>query len=218
MKAITTYVRESHMLSSSRTALGRRILPVVLVGVAGLALASCSGGQPGVAATVGDETITEQQLDAQVSNSLQAQGKAPDSADATVVSTALRQMVVTKLVDMLSERAGITVSQSQIDQSVMSAENNAGGKEQLQTMLAAQGVTPDEVDDVVTLNIEAQQLGAALAPTGSSDQQVQALYAALAKFSDDIGVTVSPRFGTWDPAQLVVGPSLSDVATLPTAN
>ena len=64
------------------------------------------------------------------------------------------------------------------------------------------------------LSVEVQKLGVVLAPEAAdATGQQQAVVQYITGFGLQEGVTVSPRFGTWDPGTLTVGPLPSDLST-----
>lgn len=197
----------------------RRILPVMLAGVAALVLAACGSSQAGAAATLGDSRVTETELTAYVQESLEAQGKPVDSPDAALLSKSLTQILRARLVNEAANRAGIVITQGMMDQTLQSVALQQGTSvDGLYASLAAQGFSKDQVAELVRVNLEAQEIGKALDPTGSAETQNAALLAALGVLGDELDITTNPRYGTWDNAQLSVGPSVDDVATLPTGN
>ena len=105
-------------------------LPRLAAGIAvvALAIAGCSSPTPGAAAVLGDTRITETALTAQVQTVLTAQGKGLDTADAALTAQTLDRMVKSELVDMLATRAGIEITQGQIDAQMTEYDTQAGNR------------------------------------------------------------------------------------------
>ena len=61
----------------------------------------------------------------------------------------------------------------------------------------------------------AQLLGQALAPQAGIEGQSDAVVAAIIETSLVVGTEVSPRFGTWEPTKLTIGPVPNDLSVLP---
>jgi hypothetical protein len=183
---------------------------VLSVGV----LAACGPMEPGAAAIVGDTRITQQSLAAQVSDILAAQGQPIDTADAQLTSTILGRMVTAELVDQAADQAGIAISQGDIDTALMDYDAQAGGRAEVEKIFLEQNIAPSQIQGIVVLNLQAQALGRVLLPNGDSQAQGSALVQQLALFSNAIGTTVSPRYGSWDPAALSIGP-LTDPLSVP---
>ncbi len=196
------------------TGVPRRVLVAAVLGAV-LVLSACGGQQPGSAATLGDSRITEQQLTAQVQEIFTAQGLPVDTADATLTSSTLGRMIVIDLVDALAEDQGIVITQGRIDEQIASYIAQAGDQPSMEATFVQQGVAPSQIESVIRLNLQAQDLGVKLDPSGTAESQGAAVFAAVTALSDELEVTTSPRFGTWDPATLQVGPVPDDLSTTP---
>ncbi|MHB1067756.1 MAG: SurA N-terminal domain-containing protein [Candidatus Nanopelagicales bacterium] len=182
---------------------------------AALLLSACAGQQAGSAATLGTARITEQALASTVAEIYTAQGLPTDTADADVAQQTLSRMIIIDLVDVLAERTGVQVSQGRIDQELQSYIAQAGDRDAMVASFTQQGVAPSMIEGMVRLNLLATDLGAALVPEGSAQEQGQAVFDAVSALSIELGVESSPRFGAWDPAALQVGPASDDLAILP---
>ena len=66
------------------------------------ALSGCGSTSPGAAAVVGDDRISERELNAQVEQVLRAQGRPVDSASEALVVTTLDRMITTSLVEQFA--------------------------------------------------------------------------------------------------------------------
>lgn len=196
------------------TGVPRRALVAAMLGAV-LVLSACGGQQPGSAATLGDSRITEQQLTAQVQDVLTAQGQPVDTADATLTSQTLGRMIVIDLLNTLADREDIVITQGRIDEQIAAYVEQAGDQAAMESTFVQQGVAPSQIEDVVRLNLQAQDLGQKLVPAGSAEEQGAAVFTAATELSDELDVTTSPRFGTWDPATLQVGPVPDDLSTPP---
>lgn len=182
-----------------------------------LALTGCSGQEAGSAATLGDSRITQTALSAEVQAVLEAKGQSPTTADETLPPEILGRMITIRLVDELAAREGVTVTQGQIDEQIANALGQLGDQAAVEEYFAQQNVAPSQIESIVKLQVQAQQLGLALAPEGSAEEQGKAVFDAVVALSDELGTTVSPRYGTWDGASLSVGPVPNDLSTPPTA-
>lgn len=166
---------------------------------------------------LGDARITEQQLTTEVQAIFTAQGQPVDTADADVTSQTLARMIIVDLADMLSEREGVVVNQMQIDEQLASYLAQYGDQASMEAAFAEQGVAPSQIQGIIRLNIQAQQLGVKLLPNGTAEEQGQAVVTALGDLSNDLDVTASPRFGTWDGANLQMAAPPDDLAVQPSA-
>lgn len=184
---------------------------------AGLLLTGCTTSAPeaGAAATLGDTRITETQLTEQVQAVLEAQRQPVDTPNAQLTSQTLSRMITIELVDRLALQNKIVITQGDIDQRLAEFDSQAGGRDQVLKVFAEQGVAPNQIDAMVRLDLQAQQLGITLDPKGSAEQQGAAVVNAVTKLSNDLDVTASPRFGTWDAVALKIAPGGSDLVAPP---
>lgn len=197
------------------TSVRRLALAAATAAVAVLALSACGNAPAGAAATLGDTRISDQELTAQVEEILQAKGQPADSEDASLVQQTLGRMITTQLVDTLAVREGVEVTQGQIDEEYANYAAQVGGEQALEELFLAENVAPSQLESIIRLQIQAQLLGIALAPEGSADEQGAAVFEAAALLSEELDTTISPRFGTWDPNTLSLGPTPDDLAAPP---
>jgi hypothetical protein len=193
----------------------RRLVAAAAAATAILALSACSDQTAGSAALLGDTRITDQQLTAQVEDVLVAKGQPATSSDQNLVQQTLGRMITIELVDRLAAREGVSVTQGQIDEQVANYTGQAGSEQAMQDLFIQENVAPSQVEAFVKLQIQAQDLGIKLDPHGSAEEQGAAVFEAASALSVDLDTTVSPRYGTWDPASLAVGAVPSDLSTPP---
>ena len=186
----------------------RSLAAALLGGV--LLLAGCSSA--GAAAVVGPVAISDQELDTQVQAVLEAQGREPNSLDPNLSREILNRLVLTSLVDQLAEREGVSVDQGTIDRTLIDFDSQVGGRDQLEDLYLQQGVAPSQIEDIIRLNALAMALGPALDPTGTPEAQSQALVQEVTNLSLELGTSVAPRFGTWEPMMLNIGPVIDDLS------
>ncbi len=186
-----------------------RLAAIVGIGViaATMALSGCGTPTAGAAAVVGDQRISEDTLNSEVQAVLTLQGlPATDSSNELITST-LDQMITTILVNELANREKIEVTQGEIDDLRLQYIAQAGGAEAFETQISQQGIANDDVDSIIRVNIQVSKLGEVLSPNTEPDAKSGAVFLAISELSTEIGTEVSPRFGTWDPENLTVGPS-----------
>ena len=173
---------------------------IPLVAAAGLALAACGPTLSGSAAVVGEQRLTDSEL-AETTTQLTEQLGIPESAQ--VSQAVLSRWIVAELVDEMASRKGVAVAQE---------VERAGGQEALEQGALQAGVLPDAIPEVVrtTLLVEALSKGTI---TGDDPTGQTGLLTQIQQLSDEISPQVSPRFGTWDPAQLSVGALPDDLST-----
>lgn len=181
--------------------------------VAALVLSACSGQTAGSAAVIGDTRITDSSVSAEVEGLLAAQGRSLDEASPSMMATALSRAVTTELVNQYATREGITVNEGEIDAVLDAYSEQAGGLAEFEKYLLTQDVSPDQVTSIIRLNIQVEKLGQKLAPGESPDMQSLAVFQSVGKYSEDVGVEISPRYGSWDAANLTIGPPPDDLST-----
>lgn len=201
------------MSVSRRLALGVAALATTV-----LALAGCGTAQAGAAATVGDTRITDTALTTEVQAVLAAKGQPLDTEDASLVSQILGRMITMELVDRLAVREGVEITQGQIDEVIANYTGQVGSIEQVEEIFLQENVAPSQIESLITLQAQAQELGIALNPSGSAEEQGTAVFEAASLLSVELDTAVSPRYGTWDAATLSLGSVPNDLSTLPIAS
>lgn len=172
----------------------------------------CGSAAPGAAAVVGGQRISERELTQQVEQVLRAQGRPVDSASEALVVTTLNRLVTTSLVEQFAAQQGVEITQGELDATVANYAEATGGQEALEDFLLQQDLAPESIDDLFRVNLLAQKLGLELDPAGSPESQSSAVLGAVAAFSQEVGTTVSPRYGSWDPVALTIGVANDDLS------
>ena len=190
----------------------RRAGVLAAVAASVLVLSGCASATPGAAAVVGSERISERDLTEQVEQVLRAQGRPVDSASEALVVTTLDRMITTQLVEQLAAENEVVVTQGELDATIANYVEASGGREAFQNTLLAQDLAPDDIDELFRVNLLAQKMGVLFDPSGTPETQSSAIFTAVAAYSEEVGTTVSPRYGQWDPAGLLVGPPPNDLS------
>ena len=177
-----------------------------------LLVGACGTGAPGAAAVVGPDRISERELADAVGEVLRAGGRPENTANADLTRTILDRMVKVALVDQAATRAGVVVTQGEIDRVTADYEQQAGGPAQFTGLLLGQGIAPSQADTAVKLNIQAQKLAEAVSPGADPQSAGIELVNALGQYSLMVGTEISPRYGTWDVATLTIGDQPTDLA------
>ena len=193
----------------------KRPLAAVLIAVSVVLVSSCSSIQAGSAATSTVGNVTESDLTAQVQEALTAQGENADAPNVGLTIKTLNRLILTGLVGELASRMGISISQGQIDSQLATYEAQNGGQKAVADAFATNGIPPSQIPTVIRINLQAAAIAKSLLPNGTQDEQNAALTKALSALSQEVQVQVSPRFGTWDPAQIMVGAPSFDLSAPP---
>jgi hypothetical protein len=166
----------------------------------GVALTACTPAQAGSAAIVGDERISAARLDTEVREvkAALAEAKVPEAQLQTPLTHAvLIRLVTVSQFAQVGEREGITVTDGEIDAFIA----RQGGAEQVeQALLAQRTVPPSGARDYLRVVVMAEKLAGKLAG-GTDEAAQQRAQAELAKALQNVPVTYSPRYGTFDPQQ-----------------
>lgn len=196
----------------------RRPIRAVLV-AAGLAaavvgLSACNPAEAGSAAVVGSNRVTESTIarDAKdVIAQIEAQQAVPPATDALLRELVQRQVDI-RLFNAAAAREGITVTQGQVEALI----TQAGGRATVEKSFATadqQWAPASGVDDAARVFLIQQALAQKLAPGKSTAEQAAALQTYLADLSKQIGVSVSPRYGSWDAAKASVVAPVNDLSS-----
>ncbi len=177
-----------------------------------LVASGCGSAVPGAAAVVGDQRISERELTEQVEQVLRAQGRPVDSASEALVVTTLDRMVTTSLVEQFAAREGVEVTQGELDATLANYAEATGGQEAFEELLLQQDLAPESIEALFRVNILAQKIGMELDPMGSPEAQSSAVLGAVSAFSEEVGTSISPRYGTWDAMSLTIGVADNDLS------
>lgn len=184
--------------------------------IAGLAVAilvsGCAERTAGAAAIVGDDRISERQLEEEVQEVLSAQGQPVGTESSEVIASVLNRLVTESLIDQLAVQEGVDVTEAQVDTTIDIYAEAFGGEQAIEDALVQQGIAPSQVRRVVRTNVLAESIGAALDPQGTPESRASAVYEAVVELSVAEGTTISPRYGTWDSQMLLIGPIPDDLS------
>jgi hypothetical protein len=165
-----------------------------------VAVTACGPVHTGAAATVGHTRISVAQVRAATKASLAASGTSADTPEAE--RAALNTLISN---DMLSDAAAaknVTVSEGDVQDLLVRLRAAYGSDEGAAAQL---GVPVASLHDFLHQGLFKYRVEQSVAP-GQTDPT--ALLAALTNYEITLakqrGVTVSPRYGAWDPAQLGV--------------
>ena len=171
-------------------------------------------GTAGAAAQVGDETISVSYLQEQLEEILnqaapggQGQPGAGAPADLSAAELTenqrglLQQLIYDAVIVATGDRLGVRASQAAVDK--------VKGEIKAQQVF----IPSDMIDDFARWVALRRELGTRLLGKAPASQQDQAkadelLGQEMTKTSREIGVTVNPRYGTWNGSQLVAGGQL----------
>ncbi len=132
---------------------------------------------------------------------------------AKVTTATVNRLTQRTLLDIASQREGIVVTPTQIDDLLAQNASGDGGMAQLEAALLEQYSVPrSQVRDYARSFLQQRALAAALAD-GADDGGSQALTDYLAGLSTELDTRVAPRYGTWESSRLALGPAPTDLAS-----
>ncbi|MEU7553775.1 SurA N-terminal domain-containing protein [Streptomyces sp. NPDC044571] len=174
--------------------------------VAAPLLSACSGqARPGTAAVVGGERITTAALQAQVNDVRAAQNRSGAAAAQLIQSTPglerikLNKMIQTEVLERAAKDAGVSVSAKEVGDFRKAQLEQAGDAGRLeQAALQQASLAPGQLDADARFKLLRDKL---FDHYGSQDKAVVQLAAA----AKALHIEVNPRYGVWDPQQIVLG-------------
>ena len=184
-----------------------------------LLLSGCS--QVGAAATLGSTKITQATVQASIDSIIAARVGVDTSqmqleTGESLNRGQLRFHLLTALLVATGKELKISVSKAEIDTRRASIIEQVGGAEALPSALVGAGIAPGDLDAYLEAIIVSDKIGQALIGSGISQEQVGAeVQKLIAAKSKELGVTVNPRYGKWDPtvADVVAIDSASPAVT-----
>jgi hypothetical protein len=193
------------------------IRPRLAFALAGLAatvvvLAGCGGSVGGDAAIVGPVAIREPALASQVAEIHRGNAAPVDQDDPTLVQTTLRRLILQELVAQIASANNVWVTRTQLDQQLAALDAQMGGRAEVEKALLQSNVPPSQLEEYLTFQQRLDGLGPVLAPDGDDAARQQAVVSAVAAQAEAVGVTINPRFGTWDQTSLNLGPTPDDLS------
>ncbi len=167
-----------------------------------LGLTAC--GSVNNAATLGDITITQEQLQTTVDQLLQERAAAgpldsPLETGAELNRSQLRFQIITTIFEEIAKELRIQLSDSEIANSKASLISQSGGEEALAINLAAAQIASTNFDSYIRAILISDRLNEALIATGVAESEisntVSQLVIAKAK---ELEIYINPRYGQWD--------------------
>jgi len=184
----------------------------MVLGVAVLTGCSDSPKLAGSAVVVNGKVIPASAVSERV-DKVRAQIQVTDPALITEVPSliqinqrAVDHFVLVSLLDEVVVREGINISD--LDVTAYKEEVFAQyAKETIEAQLASQNAVPaDDVDGFMYEILVQRALMDKLAPGADRQTRTQALFDYLTELSKELNVELNPRFGKWDPTNLISTP------------
>ena len=195
-----------------------RLIAAMVLGVAVLTGCSDSPKLAGSAVVVNGKVIPASAVADRV-DKVRAQIQVTDPTLITEVPSliqinqrAVDHFVLISLLEEVVAREGIKITE--LDVTAYRDEVFAQyAKETIEAQLASQNSVPaDDVDGFMYEILVQRALMEKLAPGADSQTQLLAMTEYLTSLSQELGVELNPRFGTWDPSNLISTPGDATLA------
>jgi hypothetical protein len=142
-------------------------------------------------------------------------------SEAEVTSRNVERMTRHLVLEAAATEKGIVVTPGQVDEVIASSVDGqfGGSRQKFDLAFATQEfVPPSAVVQFARDFLIRQALPARVLPGGTEEAQGEAASAYLGDLSTTLEVRVAARFGTWDPAQVGLGPVPDDLSFEPGAD
>jgi hypothetical protein len=179
----------------------KKFLTVIAL-VSAVALTGC--GKADSAATFGDITISQVQAQSKIDELLAERAKTDTSQLQLETGNALnrsqlRFTIITSIFDEIAKELKIEVSSTEIENTRNGIYEQIGGESEISKNLVAAQIAPSNFERYMRATVISNKLAGALAMAGVAEQDVQAKISELVqKKSQQLKVTVNPRYGVWD--------------------
>ena len=198
---------------------------VFIVAVAALVVVLSGCAQVGAAATVGGTRISQATVQGSV-DAILAERAGTDTSQMqletgeTLNRSQLRFHLFGTLLREVGAELKITVTKAEIDTQRAAILQQVGGADQLPIALVTAGIAAQDLDLYIEAITFSDKISNLIATSGVPEEQIgaeiQRLITAKAK---ELGVTVNPRYGTWDPETAdVVAKDAAGSAVTPSGN
>lgn len=194
-----------------------------MIAAAALLLTGCS--QVGAAATLGDTKITQATVQGSIDSILAERVKVDITqmqleTGEVLNRSQLRFHLFSAILRAVGEELKLEVTKAEIDTRRASILEQIGGVEALPSALVNAGIAPEDLDKYIEALLFSDKISQTLAASGVTEDQlgteIQKLIAAKA---NELGVTVNPRYGKWDPAVAdIVESDPASTAVTPSGN
>lgn len=176
---------------------------LALIGALSLmGLTAC--GSINSAATLGDITITQEELQTSV-DQLLTERAAVDTSQMQLESGAilnrsqLRFQVITTIFDEIAKELKINLTDSEITASRANLIAQSGGEAVLASNLVAAQIASSNFDRYIRANLISNKLNEALLATGVAEAELNARISQLINAkAKQLEISINPRYGTWD--------------------
>lgn len=188
--------------------LSRRVTVMVAAGSV-IAVAACGPLDAGAAVVYNGGRVTENEVAAQVDELSTDLGLAPS---ARMTQFTVQRVVTNILIQSAADEVGVSATAGESEAWFAQASEASGGAAQLISGAAQQGIPASQVGTQVRIRVLADKIGDKLMPGAESNARDLVVGEYLVGVAKNLNLNVSPRFGTWYPDRLTVGPPPNDLS------
>ncbi len=192
-----------------RTAIALSCGVMVLAGCSTDGSAQSVAVDSGQAAVSQDFRVAQSEVADDVSQVLADQGLPPGTPPAGLAGATAQRLVQNRLIESYAALNGVELTRAQVEQGLVQLATENGGQDALNDRALQSGIPISGLEATVRTNLLVTAIGEKLDPSGDPQAKGEATRVALSEYSDAIDVEVSPRYGTWDDAQLSIIPGSS---------
>jgi hypothetical protein len=161
-------------------------------------------GSVNSAATLGDITITQEELQSTVDQLLTERAAVDTSqmqleSGATLNRSQLRFQVVTTIFEEIAKELKINLTDSEIAANRASLIAQSGGEAALPTNLVAAQIASTNFDKYIRASLITNKINEALLATGVAEIDLNTRISQLVSAkAQQLKISINPRYGTWD--------------------
>jgi hypothetical protein len=161
-------------------------------------------GSVNSAATLGDITITQEELQSSVDQLLTERAAVDTSqmqleSGATLNRSQLRFQVVTTIFEEIAKELKINLTDSEIAANRASLIAQSGGEAALPTNLVAAQIASINFDKYIRASLITNKINEALLATGVAEADLNTRISQLVSAkAQQLKISINPRYGTWD--------------------
>jgi hypothetical protein len=176
----------------------------LIAAVSLFSLSAC--GQVNSAATLGDVTITQEDLQTTVTEMLKAREGVDTTqmqleTGATLNRSQLRFKIITTIFDAIAKELQLKITTAEITKMSADMVTQSGGADAFAKNLVAAQIAESNFPVYVHAVLISNKLTAALKASGVADADVSAKISELVSAkAKQLKINVNPRYGTWDNA------------------
>ena len=181
----------------------KKILALIAVISLGL-LTAC--GQANSAATVGDITISQTELQTTVGQLIKEREGVDVSqmqleSGSSLNRSQLRFLIITYIFDEIAKELKLSITKTEIATTRQGLIDQSGGEQNLGTNLVAAQIASSNFDRYIRAIIISDKLTQALQESGVAEADVAARISELVTAkTKELKIKVNPRYGIWDDA------------------